>query len=260
MRAVNLIPVEQRGGSARGAGRSGGGAYAVLGLLAGLAILALMYGMAHHHVSSTKSKLTALEGRVQQAQAQASSLAPYTSFVALREQRVHAVAQLVDSRFDWAHAVHELGRVLPTSVSVSSLTGTVGSAHGAGTTSTSSSSASSTGAAPVASATPPGSLPTVTLAGCAKNQSTVALALDRLRLIDGVSSVTLQSSTKASGGSGASTGGGTGGCPNGDPSFTAQLAFYPLPAQSTPSPALSAPASSTSGTGAVKPATSRGGN
>ena len=47
-----------------------------------------------------------------------------------------------------------------------------------------------------ASATPPGSVPTFTLGGCATSQSEVALTLQRLRLIDGVSKSTLQSSTK----------------------------------------------------------------
>ena len=47
------------------------------------------------------------------------------------------------------------------------------------------------------SATPPGSVPTFTLTGCATSQTAVAQTLERLRLIDGVSEVTLQSSTKA---------------------------------------------------------------
>ena len=53
MRAVNLIPAEQRSGGVVGAGRSGGVAYAVLGALCGLALMALMYGIAHHQVNTT---------------------------------------------------------------------------------------------------------------------------------------------------------------------------------------------------------------
>src|SRR5207245_5299765 len=127
MRAVNLIPAEQRGGGASSAGRSEGGAYAVLGLLGGLAVLALLYGIAHHQISSRRAQAASLMAQVQQAQARAAQLAPYTSFMALREQRVQAVSQLVDSRFDWAHAFHELGRVLPRDVSLTTLDGTVGS-------------------------------------------------------------------------------------------------------------------------------------
>jgi Tfp pilus assembly protein PilN len=243
MRAVNLIPDEQRGGSAIGAGRSGGGAYAVLGLLAGFAVLALLYGMAAHKVTTNRAKAASLETKVQQIQASAAKLAPYTSFDALREQRLHAVSELVGARFDWAHAFHELGRVLPFTVSLNSLTGTVGST-GTGGAASSGSAGASGGA--VTSSTPPGSVPTFTLTGCALTQTAVADTLGRLRLIDGVGSVTLQSSTKTvnSGGSGAS-----GGCNNGDPAFTVQVTFAGLPtaAATSSSSSSTTPASAKSG-------------
>jgi Tfp pilus assembly protein PilN len=248
MRAVNLLPADQRGGASRSASRSGGGAYAVLVLIGGLALLAVLYGTARHHVSGSKAKLAALEVKVQRAQAETSSLAPYTSFVALREQRVQAVSQLVNSRFDWAHAVHELGRVLPSGVSISSFGGTVGTAKG------STASASSAASAGVSSSTPSGSVPTVTLSGCAKSQSTVAVTLDRLRLMDGVSAVSLQSSTK-SGGSGG--GGGTGGCPGSDPAFNVQVNFDALPTQSAPISAV-APAALSSKGGSTNPTAPKG--
>jgi hypothetical protein len=247
MRAVNLIPSDGRTGSAPGAGRSGGGAYAVLAVLGGLAILALLYGMAHHQISSRKAQAATLNARAQSAQAEAGQLAPYTSFVALREQRMQAVSDLVDARFDWAHAFHELGRVLPRDATITSLQGAVGATEpGASTPAAPSSTpaapsstpagssaggASGTAAgAAVTSATPPGSVPTFTLAGCATSQQQVALTLTRLRLIDGVSEVTLQSSTK-SGASGAAAGsaGSGGGCEGSQPAFTIVIAFAALP-------------------------------
>jgi len=238
MRAFNLIPPEGRGGAGSGTGSSGGGAFVVLGLLGVLTVFALLYGSARHQIASRRGQVTTLTAQVQQAQAQASGLAPYTSFMALREQRMQAVSQLVDSRFDWAHAFHELGRVLPKDTSLSSLSGAVGStsttapaAASAGSSSSAGASAAATSAA-VASATPPGSVPTFTLSGCATSQTEVALTLDRLRLIDGVSAVTLQSSSTAEGG------GGGGGCVGNEAAFALQIAFEPLP---------SAPA--TSGTG-----------
>jgi Tfp pilus assembly protein PilN len=262
MRAVNLIPAEQRGGSAIGAGRSEGGAYAVLVLLGGLAVFALLYGVAHHQISSRRAQAASLAAQAQQAQASAAQLTPYTSFIALREQRVQAVSALVDSRFDWAHAFHELGRVLPPEASISSLSGTIGSA--APVSSTAAAPASSTaGASPAAasaavtSVTPPGSVPTFTLSGCATSQSAVALTLDRLRLIDGVGEVTLQSSTKSTS-SGASA--GSGGCSASDPIFTVQVTFDPLPAASAiTSSTAAASASATAGSAAAKPTTSTGG-
>jgi Tfp pilus assembly protein PilN len=259
MKAVNLIPADQRGGASVGAGRSEGAVYAVLGLLAGLALLAFLYGRADHQISSSKARVATLEAQARQAQAQASELAPYTSFIALREQRVQEVSELVDSRFDWAHSFHELGRVLPRGATVSTLTGTIGSstataaAPAAAPATPSASTASAGATTSVASATPPGSVPTFTLSGCATSQSEVALTLDRLRLIDGVSEVTLQSSAK-----GGPTSGGSGGCAAKDPVFTVQVAFDPLPATPTAGSATTATAAATS-TGAAQPTTSTGG-
>ena len=239
MKAVNLIPAEARS-SAIGAGRSQGGAYAVLGVLGGLAILALLYGIARHQISSRRAQAASLTAQAQRAQATAAQLAPYTSFMTLREQRLQAVSQLVGSRFDWAHAFHELGRVLPSDASISSLTGTIGSSTGTAAPATappatagSAGSAGSTGAAgaaasaAVTSATPPGSVPTFTLSGCATSQSEVALTLERLRLIDGVASVSLKSSNQSSSGQGSGTGGA---CPPNDPAYAMTIEFAPLPA------------------------------
>jgi hypothetical protein len=255
MRAVNLIPAEQRGGSAVGVGRSEGAAHAMLALFGGIAVLAVLYGMAHHQIASRRTQIATVTAQAQRAQTEAARLAPYTSFIALREQRTQAVSQLVDSRFDWAHVFHEFGRVLPNDISISSLTGTVGSTTtGAGApavsaapaapaasatsaapgASTSSASATPARAAvsPVTSATPPGSVPTFVLTGCASSQPAVAQMLERLRLIDGVGSVTLQSSTK-----GASA---SGGCPTESPVFSVQIAFDALPSTTAAATAASA--------------------
>ncbi len=220
MRAVNLIPTEQRSGQPVGAGRSQGGAYAVLGLVAGLALMAFLYGSAQHQIASRRSHAAALVAQAQQEQSAAERLAPYTSFIALRNQRVQDVQTLVDSRFDWAHVMHEFGRVLPIQASISSLSGTIGAASAAAAPSTPTSSTAATGSS-VSSSTPPGSVPSFTLAGCATSQSMVALTLERLRLIDGVKEVTLQSSTAATGST--STGGDC------HASFSADVNFNPLP-------------------------------
>jgi Tfp pilus assembly protein PilN len=272
MRAFNLIPADERGAGAA-AGKSGGSAFVVLGLLGVLAIFALLYGQASRQISSQTGKIATLNAQAQVAQAQAARLAPYVSFMALHEQRVQAVDQLVDSRFDWAHAFHELGRVLPPGqVSLTTLSGTIGSSSGGspssstakltasaskaatGASSTASTSASSTAAAgatgaSVASSTPPGSVPTFTLAGCATSQAEVALTLDRLRLIDGVSEVTLQSSTQAAKTGSAS---GSGGCPG--PVFAMQIAFDPLPSASATS-SRSTGTTSTAAASTLTPAT-----
>ncbi len=268
MRAFNLIPADERGGGGVSAGKSGGSAFVVLGLLGVLAILALLYGQASRQISSQTGKIATLNAQAQAAQAQAAKLAPYVSFKTMHEQRVQAVDQLVDSRFDWAHAFHELGRVLPPGqVSLTSLSGTIGSSSGSGSAGAdtaagaSSKAAAATGAKTAAagsagaatsssssggaatSATPPGSVPTFTLAGCATSQAMVALTLTRLRLIDGVSEVTLQSSTQAAKGTGSSSGGSSG-CTGA--TFAMQITFDPLPAASATSSPSTTPAATPS--------------
>jgi uncharacterized membrane protein YgcG len=250
VRAVNLIPLEQRAGSGPAAGRSEGGAYAVLVLLAGLAVLALFYGMARHEISSRRAQVAALTAQTQQAQAKAVRLTPYTSFLELREKRVQAVSELAQSRFDWAYAFHELGRVLPPDVAITSLSGAVGtgsstpgSSSSGGASATPSGGASATaGSAAVTSATPPGSIPVFTLIGCTTTQAEVARTLVRLQLINGVSKVTLSSSTKAGGGGS----GGGGACPTSGPTFTMVITFDALPAASSTS-ALTATSSGGAG-------------
>jgi hypothetical protein len=239
MRAVNLIPADQRSGASVGAGRSQGGAYAVLALAVGLALLAVLYGKAHHDVGNRRAEAAVITAQAHSAQVAAEQLAPYTSFIALRQQRAQAVNTLVDSRFDWAHVFHEFGRVLPQQTSIQSLTGSIGSGSASGSRSSSSSASSSSASsssssssaaaasAPVASATPPGSVPTFTISGCATSQPVVAQTLQRLRLMDGVSQVTLVSSTVAAG-----SGTASGGCPPKGPAFTAQINFEPLPTAS----------------------------
>jgi hypothetical protein len=272
MKAVNLVPAEERAGAGAGAGRSGGAVYAVLALLGGLAVMALLYGRADHQISSRSAEVAALNARAQQEQARAGALAPYTSFVQMREQREQAVSALMDARFDWAEAFHELGRVLPAGkISLSSVDGTVGASSGSGSATGAAAkapvpaapatgatgAASATGAtasSTVTSATPIGSVPTFTLVGCAVSQAEVALMLNRLRLIDGVSEVSLQSSTQSSSSSSAGGAAGSGSCASGNPAFTAQVVFDALPSIPHTSGAATATVAtaSTSSTGAAR--------
>jgi hypothetical protein len=248
MRAVNLIPAEQRRGANGAYGRSDGAAFVVLGLLAGLVLLAGVYALSHSQVSDRRAKAAQLSAQASAAQAQAASLSPYVSFVSLRDQRVSTVRQLAGTRFDWAHAFHELGRVLPYDVSLSNVKGSIAGATGGAAAAPApapAAGAPAAGAAAAAAAptssTPPGSTPSFDLTGCTVSQSEVAFTLTRLRLMDGVSSVTLHSASEAS----TATPGTTQGCPV---TFSATVTFDPLPATSTPAPNSSAPASATTAT------------
>ncbi|MGA9875135.1 MAG: PilN domain-containing protein [Solirubrobacteraceae bacterium] len=228
MKAVNLIPGERRRRAGRLIGRSGGGALIVLGLFVGLVALAIAYGSARHQISDQAGETASLNAQTSAVQAHTGRLTPYTSFVSMAEKRMQTVSQLVESRFDWSHALHELGRVLPAGTALDSLHGTIGSQSV--TAGAAAGAAASTSAT---SSTPPGAVPVFTLSGCATSQSEVAQTLQRLRLMNGVSEVELQSSTSSD-----SSSGGSGGCPGSDPSFAVQVSFAALPA----APALSAPA------------------
>jgi len=237
VKAVNLIPVERRVGAGVGMGRSQGGAYAVIALVGVLALLVFMYGKASHDISSDNSQAAKLTTEAERERSDAGALARYNGLIAASEARTAAAESLVDSRFDWAHALHEVGRVLPTNVSIESMTGAIAatdesstkassSASGSGSASSGASSSSATSAAAsVTSATPPGSVPTVALTGCAGTQSTVAQMLQRMRLIDGVKEATLTSSVSSA----ANTSGSTT-CPAPSPTFAISVTFEPLPA------------------------------
>jgi hypothetical protein len=243
MKAVNLIPGERRRKSRDVVGRSGGGALAVLVLMAGLAVLAVMYGSARHKVSSQAGEVASLTAKTNAVEARAGRLSSYSSFVSMAEQRRQTVSQLVESRFDWSHALNELSRVLPTDTALDSLHGAVGSgeevtASASSSSSKSAANTSSTASTSSTSSTPPGSTPVFTISGCATSQSVVAQTLQRLRLMDGVTEVQLQSSASSGSSSGGGSSAGGGSCPASDPSFTVQVGFAALPA----APALSASA------------------
>jgi hypothetical protein len=82
------------------------------------------------------------------------------------------------------------------------------------------------------------------LSGCATSQAEVALTLQRLRLVDGVSEVALQSSTKSATGSS-----GEAGCPARDPAFSVQITFAALPPSPLPGTSTARLTSSTGGAG-----------
>jgi hypothetical protein len=85
----------------------------------------------------------------------------------------------------------------------------------------------------------------MTLSGCASSQSEVALTLQRLRLMDGVGSVTLHSSAKS-----ATSGAGVSSSPNctpQSPAFSVQITFEPLPTPAASSGSGTELAASTGG-------------
>jgi Tfp pilus assembly protein PilN len=189
MKAVNLIPREELR-AARGGGRSGGGAYAVLAVLA----LAVVMAAAWAHLGATANDKAATEARVQAeattAEAKASKLKVYTDFAQLSASRSETVRQLAGSRFDWPHALRDVARTVPASAWVTSLRATV------------SPNVSVDGTAdPLRQAI---AVPAIEVTGCAKSQSDVAGTVAAMRQIDDVQRVSLSSSASAGAGAGSS--------------------------------------------------------
>jgi Tfp pilus assembly protein PilN len=243
MRAVNLIPAEDRRGPG-GASKSGGAVYAVLGTLALLVVLTAAWALAGKSVTDKQAQLTRVERDASAAEAQGAGLSDYSSFASLRERRVQTVTSIAGSRFDWSHAMHELGRVLPSNVWLTSMTGTV-----------TSTTAVDGGTQNGLRSSLPG--PAIDLVGCTTSQDEVARVVTRLRLIDGVIRVALASSAKADTTSAASSNGG-GDCRAGSsnfPQFEVVVFFETPPAASASAPAAPAtPATAAPASGSAAPA------
>jgi Tfp pilus assembly protein PilN len=232
MKAVNLIPGDARRGAMRSGGMPGGPAIAVLGVLALAVVLMTLYVLAGNSISSRKSKLAELQTEVAQAKARSAALNNYVQFGQLAQARLSTVRQIASSRFDWYAALSDLSKVVPANTSLQTLDGSVAPGLSAG------------GASGASSLRSDISAPAFELSGCTKTQDDVARLMSRLRLINGVTRVTLADSQKAAGatpgaavstsGTGPSSAGGQAlGCGANAPTFDLVIFFQPIPGAST---------------------------
>jgi Tfp pilus assembly protein PilN len=182
MKAVNLIPSDLRKGRAA-PGRAGVGVYVLLGALAMALVMISALTLTTRSVSSKQEQLAQLKVRQQAAQAAADRLQVYTKFTDLRQKRLQTVQQLADSRFDWAHAMHELSRVTPSYAWLTSVRAT-----------TSPNAVVQGGTSDRLRPSLP--VPAIELTGCTKSQADVARVMTALRQADGVERVSLSSSKK----------------------------------------------------------------
>jgi hypothetical protein len=186
VRAINLIPSDQRAGGRGVAGRSGGAAYVILGGLAGLVLMGVIYLMANHQAADRAAQTVSVSQQADAASARATALMPYTQFATLRASRVQAVSSLVAAREDWARHLTNVTSVLPSAVQVQELDGSVAAA-------TSSAPSNASTAAPTA---PAGTSATIVVTGCALTQTQAGDVIQRLRAIRGVLDVSLATSVK----------------------------------------------------------------
>jgi Tfp pilus assembly protein PilN len=187
MKAVNLLPSEQRGSAKTTAaaapsapGGSAFGAYVVLGVLAFAVAAFAMYTLAGNVIKDRESELARVTQEAQATQAKAAALQSYADFKTLATQRVATVKGLAGARFDWERTLGDLSRAVPSDVHLTSLDGSVGTQV----------SGSGSGLRSAVQA------PSLELQGCSKSQTSVAGMMSRLRNVRGVTRVTLSKSDK----------------------------------------------------------------
>jgi Tfp pilus assembly protein PilN len=180
MKAVNLIPTEQRRATASGERK--GASYVVLGVLGVLLVMAVAYVVV---ANSVNERTTAAEEARQEAdayEAQTKNLKSFTDFASIKNQRLAAVMAAAQTRFDWERLMREVAHVMPAGSWLQETTASVaGDAE-----------SSTTPASSAAAAVPTG--PSATFSGCTPRQSEVAKILVRLRQMHRVSDVELNES------------------------------------------------------------------
>lgn len=237
MRAVNLIPGDNRRAGFR-TGLSLGPAYAVLGVLAVAVGLTTLYVLTNNTISKRKSQIASVQTQIVSEHAQAAQLANYVRFSQLAAARAKTVREIATTRFDWHAALADLSKVVPTNTSLQTLQGSVApqaTVSGGG-------GAGSALRADIA-------VPAIELTGCSKTQDDVAQLMSRLRVINGVTRVTLNDSVKSASSTGSPTGGGCGG---NTPSFDLVVFFKALPGTDPTTGAPAPNGTSTTATGGTQ--------
>jgi Tfp pilus assembly protein PilN len=235
VKAVNLIPKDARRGRGPAAGFGVSPAYAVLGLLAVVLVFVLVYVLTSNTISDRKQQLANVQAQLTAQEAVAARLAKYVQFESLAQTRVQTVREITAARFDWYRALTDLSKVVPADTSLQSLTGTVAPGASAGGTAGGGSASGLRGDI---------SVPAFELVGCTKTQDDVARLMSRLRVINGVTRVTLGNSQKpGTNGASVASASASGGCGANAPSFDLIVFFGPLPgAGPTGVSSVSAPA------------------
>lgn len=181
MKAVNLIPAEER---RTGGGLAGGLSGPTLGLLGALLValvVVVAYVTVGNGVAEREDDLAAVEVNAAAAEARAAALKPYGDVAALKVRSAATVQQLAAMRVDWPALLMDLSRRMPDDVTLTELTGTVPDP--------------ATAIADVGAAT--ATHPSVRLDGCTTDHTAVALAMERMRGMHGVSDVALGTSDTA---------------------------------------------------------------
>lgn len=217
MKAVNLIPRDaRRSGVGPSFGKLGASHFVIALLVVALGFTTL-FVLASNTVSKRQSQLAGLKQQYTRVQAQVARLNTYTDFEKLAQKREATVREIASSRFDWHSALSDLSKVVPANTSLSSLVATVSPTASAG----------GSGGGSASSVRGDISAPAFELKGCTGTQDEVAQLMSRLRVINGVTRVTLEDSAATASGSTGVSSSGSGGCPANGPTFDMVVFFQP---------------------------------
>jgi len=181
MKAVNLIPTEQR--SVQASGKQSGSAYVVVGVLVTLLAMVVAYVVTSNKVTDRESQAAAAKSEADRLEAEVKQRGSFTNFADIKKQRLVSVMSVADGRFDWERLMRELSRVMPSGSWIHNTDASVTGEIDGETTTT-----SSTGV-PVAVQ------PKVKLVGCTPDQSDVARMMVRMRRLHRVTDVELNESS-----------------------------------------------------------------
>jgi Tfp pilus assembly protein PilN len=154
-----------------------------------------LYVQAGHSASTRAKKADGLEAQASTAAAQAASLQKFETLATERTSLEGAVRQIAGGRLDWAGILRDIARYTPSDVVLTSLRATV--APGV-TVSGSASAGSGGGGGGTQGLRGARTAPAVELTGCAADHPHVSQMLGQMRLVRGVTLVSLSESERLS--------------------------------------------------------------
>jgi Tfp pilus assembly protein PilN len=189
VRPVNLIPLDERRGTARGGSAATGiRVYILLGGLGAALICVLALVLTANSVNNRKQELAKVQVQQQGVKEVADALRPYGQFAQLQQARQQQIASIISSRFDWERSLRQLSLAIPANVWILNLDATLdpsveveGSGGGGGDLQT------------LRQQSP---APAFAITGCAFSHHAVARMMVRMQNLDDVTSVRFADSAR----------------------------------------------------------------